>query len=998
MEENQNFISNLLNVRQSNRELISHLMTLGFCPGTIIDVGVAFGTPEIYDLNDKATLVLVEPVIEFKKYINNFLKNREALVYYQAAAAYDGETVLSVTPDMTTSSLLTPMNATDDVIHRSVPCCKLDTLNNRDRWPKPYLLKIDVQGAELDVLNGAKNLLKNTEVILTEVSLFPFSPSLPDFYEIVNHMKQEGFVIYDLFNGHNRPLDNARAQIDIAFVKENGIFRTQNTWGTPEQCKAFLACKFKNKIYSDLNPGFNSSTKDESETCRYMSTTHFPERAAELLFDIPFVNSSWFSKASEIFGDLCMADYSFLENQISNRYLNEAEQKDGYSRLASYFMLEKNELDTALQLFKKDAEQKRQSWFQQLKFAECMARRGDSDLAHTTVCDIYNKYPQATNGHASTAWATLWDRGEYTELLKWMEIDRQQNRLSPGWQLNLARVYAKLNQLEMAMKQVEQAYEQDAALMDGHASIAWTTLWDSGEYTELLKWMEIDRQQNRLSPGWQLNLARVYARLNRLEMAMKQVEQAYEQDAALMDGHASIAWTTLWDSGEYSELLEWMEIDRRQNRLSTGWQLNLARVYARLNQLDVAKKLVEQAYQKDVSIKDGYTNIAYSFHFINKNYIQLLNCCLTDYLNDRSSGDGKLKTAEAYMLSGDFTSGLEIIISTKKMPAEGLVRAVNIWVNSYKWPLSPVEADDPVLATLMQRYKECPTRTKSSDANLGKALAGLASMRERILDLEVKLETAVHTQIKDLASRQNLDKNNGPAQFLNSELYYANPSDLLTLYHELVLSESDRFRSESVNPVIIDGGANIGAAIAYFKWLYPESHVIAFEPNPTLHRICRRNIELNNWSNVTLYPYALSARSGTIEFYCDEEMPMASSSSNRAKEEGRKFSTLEVECRELDTFISSNIDFLKLDIEGAECDVLSSSELDKVNSGLIEYHYGFNGNFLSTILNILEKNGFSYIINEPFDNNRKTGLSSIKKRWSRSIFFSRRKLPRQVDS
>ena len=646
----------------------------------------------------------------------------------------------------------------------------------------------------------------------------------------------------------------------------------------------------------------------------------FSERADELLFDIPFVNSSWFSKASEVFGALCMADCSFLENQIANRYLNEAEQKDGYSRLASYFMLERNELDTALQLFKKDAELNRQSWFQQLKFAECMARHGDSDLAHKTVCDVYDQYPQAANGHASTAWATLWDRGEYTELLKWMEIDRQQNRLSPGWQLNLARVYARLKQLDMAMKLVE---------------------------------------------------------------------QAYGKDAELVDGHASIAWATLWDSGEYSELLKWMESDRHQDRLSAGWQLNLARVYARLKQLDMAMKLVEQAYQKDASIKDGYTNIAYSFHFINKNYGQLLNCCLTDHLNDRSSGDGKLKTAEAYMLSGDFTSGLEILNSMKTIPAEGLVRAVNIWVNSYKWPLSPVEADDPVLATLMQRYKTCPNRTMSSDANLGKTLAGLASMRERILDLEVKQETAVHSQIKDLASRQNLDKKNGPAQFLNSKLYYTNPSDLLTLYRELVISESDRFKAETGTPVIIDGGANIGAAIAYFKWLYPRSQVTAFEPNPALYNICLQNIELNNWSDVTLYPYALSARSGAIEFYCDEEMPMASSSSNRAKEEGRKFSTLKVECRELNTFISSNIDFLKLDIEGAECDVLSNSELDKVNSGLIEYHYGFNGNFLSTILNILEKNGFSYIINEPFDNNRKTGLSSIKKRWSRSIFFSR---------
>ena len=38
----------------------------------------------------------------------------------------------------------------------------------------PYLLKIDVQGAELDVLEGAQNLLKDTEAVVLEVSMFGF--------------------------------------------------------------------------------------------------------------------------------------------------------------------------------------------------------------------------------------------------------------------------------------------------------------------------------------------------------------------------------------------------------------------------------------------------------------------------------------------------------------------------------------------------------------------------------------------------------------------------------------------------------------------------------------------------------------------------------------------------------------------------------------------------------------------------------------------------------
>lgn len=256
MQTDNNYIAGLMKVRQSNKDLIIFLKERGFKPGTIIDVGVATGTPDIYCLSDEATLVLVEPVIEFREYINEIQKKRETLVYYGAASSEDGELKLWVTPDMTTSSFLVPMNATNDAKQRTVPCWKLDTLRRQDNWHGPYLLKIDVQGAELHVLDGALEVLKQTEIVLLEVSLFSFTPGLPDFFDVISYMKQRGFVAYDMFNGHNRPLDRARGQIDVAFVKENGTFCKDKRWGTPKQCKEFLDCKFAYESYQKLNPIF----------------------------------------------------------------------------------------------------------------------------------------------------------------------------------------------------------------------------------------------------------------------------------------------------------------------------------------------------------------------------------------------------------------------------------------------------------------------------------------------------------------------------------------------------------------------------------------------------------------------------------------------------------------------------------------------------------------------------------------------------------------------
>ena len=57
-----------------------------------------------------------------------------------------------------------------------------------------------------------------------------FRPDMPDIYDVVRYMKEKGFAIYEIFSGHNRPLDGARAQADIAFVRDNGMFRKNHQW------------------------------------------------------------------------------------------------------------------------------------------------------------------------------------------------------------------------------------------------------------------------------------------------------------------------------------------------------------------------------------------------------------------------------------------------------------------------------------------------------------------------------------------------------------------------------------------------------------------------------------------------------------------------------------------------------------------------------------------------------------------------------------------------
>jgi len=99
----------------------------------------------------------------------------------------------------------------------------------------PYLIKIDVQGAELDVLAGGQTTLSQAEFVLLEVSLFQFFQQGPIFCDVVGYMKSKGFVPYDILGLQYRPLDRALSQIDISFVKETGLLRQFHHYATPGQ-------------------------------------------------------------------------------------------------------------------------------------------------------------------------------------------------------------------------------------------------------------------------------------------------------------------------------------------------------------------------------------------------------------------------------------------------------------------------------------------------------------------------------------------------------------------------------------------------------------------------------------------------------------------------------------------------------------------------------------------------------------------------------------------
>lgn len=123
-------------------------------------------------------------------------------------------------------------NSSDRHFGETVECSMttLDFLVKRLGLPWPDLVKLDLQGAELLCLGGAAECLRHAEVVILEVSFFPFYAGNPLIGDVIPFMTERGFRCYDIAGLWRRPLDNALAQGDFFFVKNGSPLLADSRW------------------------------------------------------------------------------------------------------------------------------------------------------------------------------------------------------------------------------------------------------------------------------------------------------------------------------------------------------------------------------------------------------------------------------------------------------------------------------------------------------------------------------------------------------------------------------------------------------------------------------------------------------------------------------------------------------------------------------------------------------------------------------------------------
>lgn len=207
--------------------------------------------------------------------------------------------------------------------------------------------------------------------------------------------------------------------------------------------------------------------------------------------------------------------------------------------------------------------------------------------------------------------------------------------------------------------------------------------------------------------------------------------------------------------------------------------------------------------------------------------------------------------------------------------------------------------------------------------------------------------------------------NSGSTNLIRPEIQYVDSVSLLAGYKEIFEDNCYYFACDLKEPIIIDCGANIGLATIYFKQKHPSAQIICFEPDPDIFKVLKHNIENLHLKNIELHNKAVWIDDKVIHFRKEGgfggRLPL--------NIDINQVDIIKVNAIKLSNYLDRNINLLKIDIEGAEVDVLKSIEkkLSNVLNIFIEYHSPTNEHQkLDEILIILKRNNFRYYIKEAF--------------------------------
>ncbi|MFZ1666551.1 MAG: FkbM family methyltransferase [Flavobacteriales bacterium] len=208
------------------RTFYSILRNAGFEPKHIVDVGANHGTWTRLALTmfPHAQFTMLEPQAWLQPSFQDLLDSNPLIRYFPIGAGKKNGTfflTIAKRDDSSSFRFTTEEAETRGLVQKEIPVETLNTLITTNALPIPDMVKIDAEGMDLEVLEGASDLFGITEVFLVEAGINNKS-FRNSALEVIRYMDGKGYRLFDLTD-LNRPWSNKVLWlVEMAFVRKGG--------------------------------------------------------------------------------------------------------------------------------------------------------------------------------------------------------------------------------------------------------------------------------------------------------------------------------------------------------------------------------------------------------------------------------------------------------------------------------------------------------------------------------------------------------------------------------------------------------------------------------------------------------------------------------------------------------------------------------------------------------------------------------------------------------
>jgi FkbM family methyltransferase len=204
---------------------INNLKRLGYNPNVVIDIGAYHGewTLETKAIFPGSKFLMLEAQHAKEQYLEKIAKEHKNVFYKIGLIGKEYNDKVPFYELETGSSVYEEMTHYDRKL-TYYPMMTLDSVVQEFNLDGEFFVKLDVQGAELDVLEGATKTLEKVNFILLEASLLDYNNGAPLIAEVIQYMNTKDFVLFDICD-QRRKEDAVLFQVDLIFSKRNSMIR-----------------------------------------------------------------------------------------------------------------------------------------------------------------------------------------------------------------------------------------------------------------------------------------------------------------------------------------------------------------------------------------------------------------------------------------------------------------------------------------------------------------------------------------------------------------------------------------------------------------------------------------------------------------------------------------------------------------------------------------------------------------------------------------------------